>query len=82
MAAEAKASLCAGGAADFIPVRLAAEPAAVEERLTPTPAKPGFSGVVEATGIDIEHGCTRVRVQGMVDPDILRQVLGLVGRPR
>lgn len=65
----------------FVPLRIEdgdAEPSAVA---TGSAAPP--SGRDRAAGsIEIEIGCARVRVEGAVDPEVLRQVLGLIGPAR
>ena len=70
-------------AVDFIPLRLAAE--ADEARPAMMPDKPSDPAPRAGEGapagsIEIEVGRARVRVQGTVDLQALRQVLVLLGR--
>lgn len=69
------------GEAQFIPLRLAAEAESSAEA-TPangvTPHDPGEQP--PAGSIEIELGRARIRVQGVVDPQALRQVLTMIGR--
>jgi transposase len=72
--------LVSGTETRFVPLHLVAE---AEEFTT---SSPDVHDKVEGTGragsIDIEIGGACVRVHGAVDPEALRQVLGLIGRLR
>ena len=62
----------------FVPLRIDVEAAgstvpAVSEKVPPRPVQEKLSGSIE-----IEIGSARVRVEGLVDPEVLRQVLGLI----
>ena len=60
----------------FIPLQMEADPAANPLSLSDTATS---SSIFAPTGsIEIEAGRTRVRVQGLVDPEALRQVLAQV----
>jgi transposase len=75
--------LAAETAPRFVPLRIegeAAESTAVVSEPLPLPPP---SGRDQAAGsIEIEIGRARVRVEGAVDPEVLRQVLGLIGPAR
>ncbi|MGO9816567.1 MAG: IS66-like element accessory protein TnpA [Acidocella sp.] len=78
---QAMNDLAAETAPHFVPLRIegeAADPPAVVSQVAPPP-----SGRDQAAGsIEIEIGRARVRVEGAVDPEVLRQVLGLIGPAR
>ena len=78
---KAMAALTSETAPHFIPLRIAGEPresvASISDLAAPAVDRPQLSGSIE-----IEVGRTRVRVQGVVDPDALRQVLGVIGAMR
>lgn len=79
---QAMSDLTGQAAPFFVPLRIAgeaAEPASAEslERAEPPPARGLAVGSIE-----IEIGRTRVRVEGAVDPEVLRQMLGLIGPAR
>ena len=64
----------------FVPLRIEGE--ATESNAIAS-APPPSSGRDQAAGsIEIEIGRARVRVEGTVDPEVLRQVLGLIGPAR
>jgi transposase len=63
----------------FVPLRIEGE--AAESNAIASAPPP--SGRDQAAGsIEIEIGRARVRVEGTVDPEVLRQVLGLIGPAR
>ncbi|MGO9818181.1 MAG: IS66-like element accessory protein TnpA [Acidocella sp.] len=65
----------------FVPLRIedgVAEPSAIASE----PAAPTSGRDQPAGSIEIEIGRARVRVEGAVDPEVLRQVLGLIGPAR
>lgn len=74
---QAMSDLAAAG--DFVPLRIvdevACDPAAEPDGLPS--ARPPAVGSIE-----IEIGRARIRVEGVVDPAALRQVLGLIGPVR
>ncbi len=74
---QAMNDLAAAG--DFVPLRIvddvASDPAAEPDG--PPSARPTSVGSIE-----IEIGRARIRVEGVVDPAVLRQVLGLIGPVR
>ena len=80
-----EASADAGGPA-FVPLRLAAEPpnaSSAESAPEPVSGEPAASGAGLPSGlIEIAVGRARVRVQGVVDSEALRQVLALVATAR
>lgn len=71
--------LTAAAVGDFVPLRIVDEVAAC-----PGAEPAGLpSARDQAVGsIEIEIGCTRIRVEGAVDQAVLRQVLGLIGPAR
>ena len=76
---QAMDDLVAETAPHFVPLRI--EVAAAESPAVTSPPPP--SGGAQAAGsIEIEIGRARVRVEGAVDPEVLRQVLGLIGPAR
>ena len=76
---QAMDDLVAETAPHFVPLRI--EGAAAENPAVTSPPPP--SGGAQAAGsIEIEIGRARVRVEGAVDPEVLRQVLGLIGPAR
>ena len=77
---QAMNDLAAETAPDFVPLRIAGEAA---DSNAIASARPLPSGRDQAAGsIEIEIGRARVRVEGAVDPEVLRQVLGLIGPAR
>jgi len=78
---QAMNDLAVATAPHFVPLRIEdglAVPSAVASEPTPP-----SSGRDQAAGsIEIEIGRARVRVEGAVDPEVLRQVLGLIGPAR
>ena len=74
---QAMNDLAAAG--DFVPLRIvedvASDPAVEPDG--PPSARPPAVGSIE-----IEIGRARIRVEGVVDPAVLRQVLGLIGPVR
>jgi len=65
----------------FVPLRIEGE-ASESTAVVPEPAPPS-SGRDRSTGsIEVEIGRARVRVEGAVDPEVLRQMLGLIGPGR
>jgi len=67
----------------FVPLRIegeAAENTAVVPE--PEPARPSSGRDQPAGSIEVEIGRARVRVEGSVDPEVLRQMLGLIGAAR
>jgi transposase len=80
-----EASADAGGPA-FVPLRLAAEPPdASSTEAAPEPVSGGPAAAragLPSGSLEIAVGRARVRVQGVVDPEALRQVLALVATAR
>ena len=75
---QAMNDLAAETAPHFVPLRIEGE---VAEGKAIASAPP--SGRDQPAGsIEIEIGRARVRVEGAVDPEVLRQVLGLIGPVR
>ena len=76
---QAMNDLAAAAAGDFVPLRIvddvASNPAA-EPDGPPSARNPAVGS------IEIEIGRTRIRVEGVVDPAALRQVLGPIGPVR
>ena len=70
----------------FVPLRLAAEPpdaSSTEAAPEPVSGGPAAAGAGLPSGsLEIAVGRARVRVQGVVDPEALRQVLALVATAR
>jgi transposase len=76
---QAMNDLAAETAPHFVPLRIGGEAAEVPAVVSTPPS----SGWDQAAGsIEIEIGRARVRVEGAVDPEVLRQVLGLIGPAR
>ncbi|WP_297493839.1 IS66-like element accessory protein TnpA [Acidocella sp.] len=78
---EALSELAVQSAPAFVPLRVedgAAEPAAIAADMTAPPSTRGLAAGL----IEVEIGRARVRVEGAVDPEVLRQVLGLIGPAR
>lgn len=76
---QAMNDLAAETAPHFVPLRI--EDEATECNAIASPPPP--SGRDQIVGsIEIEIGRARVRVEGAVDPEVLRQVLGLIGPAR
>jgi transposase len=71
--------LAAATAGDFVPLRIVDDAAACPAA---EPAGPPSARNQAAGSIEIEIGRTRIRVEGTVDPAVLRQVLGLIGPAR
>jgi transposase len=66
----------------FVPLRIEGE-AAEDSALISGAVPPPPPVRDRSTGsIEIAIGSTRVRVEGVVDPEVLRQVLGLIGAAR
>lgn len=77
---QAMNDLAVETAPHFVPLRIEGEAA---ESNAIASAPPPSSGRDQAAGsIEIEIGRARVRVEGAVDPEVLRQVLGLIGPAR
>jgi transposase len=76
---QAMNDLAAVTAADFVPLRIVGDTVAC-----PAVEPAGLPSTRDqAVGsIEIEAGRTRIRVEGAVDPAVLRQVLGLIGPTR
>ena len=75
---QAMNDLAAETAPHFVPLRIEGE-AAEGKAIASAPP----SGRDQPAGsIEIEIGRARVRVEGAVDPEVLRQVLGLIGPVR
>jgi transposase len=75
---KAMADLAAETAPRFVPLRIDGEEAggtvpAVSEEAPPAPVQARPLGSIE-----IEIGSARLRVEGLVDPEVLRQVLALI----
>ena len=64
----------------FIPLGIEAE--AAESPAVASVPPPSLGRDQIAGSIEIEIGHARVRVEGAVDPEVLRQVLGLIGPAR
>ena len=65
----------------FVPLRIEAE-AAESNAVVPEPAPPSSGRDQPVGSIEVEIGQARVRVEGAVDPEVLRQMLGLIGPGR
>jgi len=75
-------ALAAATAPDFVPLRIESEPAE-NAVLIPEPAAPQPASRQQTAGsIEVAIGRARVRVEGDVDPEVLRQMLGLIGPAR
>lgn len=74
--------LVAQAAPLFVPLRIAGEATVPNSAESLSPAEPPPALGRAAGSIEIEIGHARVRVEGAVDPEILRQVLGLIGPAR
>ena len=72
--------LAAETAPRFVPLRIEDEPG--ESVASNSAAAPRADRDQPAGSIEIEIGRARVRVEGAVDPEALRQVLGLIGPAR
>ena len=82
-AAQAMDELAAETAPRFVPLRIEGEAGRALPLLTSEPAATAIgSGIRSAGSIEIAIGRARVRVEGAVDPEVLRQVLGLIGPAR
>ncbi|HUW80816.1 MAG TPA: transposase [Acidocella sp.] len=77
---QAMSDLAAETAPRFVPLRI--EGATAENAAVASPAPPSSGKDQNAGSIEIEIGRARVRVEGAVDPEVLRQVLGLIGPAR
>jgi transposase len=76
---QAMNDLAAETAARFVPLRIEGE----ADEVPAVVSTPPSSGRDQAAGsIEIEIGRARVRVEGAVDPEVLRQVLSLIGPAR
>lgn len=62
----------------FVPLRIEGE-AAESTAAVPELAPPSSGRVQPAGSIEVAIGRARVRVEGAVDPEVLRQMLGLIG---
>lgn len=65
----------------FVPLRIE-EAAAENTAVVPAPAPPSSVRDQPAGSIEVAIGRARVRVEGAVDPEVLRQMLGLIGPAR
>jgi transposase len=65
----------------FVPLRIEDE-AAESTAVVPEPAPPSSGRDLPAGSIEVAIGRARVRVEGAVDPEVLRQMLGLIGPAR
>jgi transposase len=65
----------------FVPLRIEDE-AAGSTAVVPEPAPPSSGRDLPAGSIEVAIGRARVRVEGAVDPEVLRQMLGLIGPAR
>ena len=72
--------LVSGTGSSFVPLHLVA--GAGEFAASVPDVRDQVEGTGRAGSIDIEIGDACVRVHGAVDPEALRQVLGLIGRLR
>lgn len=72
--------LAAETAARFVPLRI--EDGAAESTAVVSQAPPPSGRDQAAGSIELEIGRARVRVEGAVDPEVLRQMLGLIGPAR
>ncbi len=77
---KAMDDLAAETAPRFVPLRIEDEPG--ESVASNSAAAPRADRDQPAGSIEIEIGRARVRVEGAVDPEALRQVLGLIGPAR
>ncbi len=79
---KAMDALAAETAPSFVPLRIESEPAEgaalISEAVAPLPA----AREQTAGSIEVAIGRARVRVEGAVDPEVLRQMLGLIGPAR
>jgi transposase len=73
--------LAEASAPHFVPLRIGDE-AVARPSLASEPAAPPSARDPAAGSIEIEIGRARVRVEGAVDLEVLRQVLGLIGPAR
>jgi transposase len=79
---KAMDALAAETAPDFVPLRIESEPAE-NAVLIPEPAAPQPASRQQTAGsIEVAIGRARIRVEGDVDPEVLRQMLGLIGSAR
>ena len=76
---QAMNDLAAATAAHFVPLRIEDE---AESPIASAAAAPPSHRAQPVGSIEIEIGRARVRVEGAVDPEVLRQVLGLIGLAR
>ncbi|NNM56429.1 IS66-like element accessory protein TnpA [Acidocella sp.] len=82
---KAMDELAEGMAPRFVPLRIeseVAESTAVVAEPASLPSCPPSGREQPAGSIEIEVGRARVRVEGAVDPEVLRQLLGLIGPQR
>jgi transposase len=75
---KARNDLAAVTAPRFVPLRIEVEASvgtvpALSAEAAPVPLRERFLGSIE-----IEIGSARLRVEGLVDPEVLRQMLGLI----
>ncbi len=79
---KAMDALAAETAPSFVPLRIESEPAEgaalISEAVAPLPA----AREQTAGSIEVAIGRAWVRVEGAVDPEVLRQMLGLIGPAR
>jgi len=77
---KAMAELAAEMGPRFVPLRLEGE--AESTAVVSEPIPPPLGRDQPAGSIEVAIGRARVRVQGAVDPEVLRQMLGLIGSGR
>ena len=77
---KAMAELAAEMGPRFVPLRLEGE--AESTAVVSKPIPPLLGRDQPAGSIEVAIGRARVRVQGAVDPEVLRQMLGLIGSGR
>ncbi len=65
----------------FVPLQIESE-IAESAAVVPEPAPPSLGRDQVAGSIEVAIGRARVRVEGAVDPEVLRQMLGLIGPAR
>ena len=77
---KAMAELAAEMGSRFVPLRVGGEAKSTAVVLEPIP--PPLGRDQPAGSIEVAIGQARVRVEGAVDPEVLRQMLGLIGSGR
>jgi hypothetical protein len=75
-------ALAAETAPSFVPLRIESESAEGAALLSEPVAPLSASREQTAGSIEVAIGRARVRVEGAVDPEVLRQMLGLIGQAR